>query len=546
MRTDIGGWQVRFDEAQRRRYVEQGIWTDRTVWQAALAMAEREPGRVTHVAEGVGHDVAGLIARARALAAGLHARGLRPGDVVSFQLPNWPEAIVIDLACAMLGLVVNPIVPIYRDAEVALTLADCRAKAMFVPETFRGFDHAAMMRRLAPRLPELRLVSVVRAAEPDGDGFEALIGADAPMPALPKVDPDAVKIVMYTSGTTGRPKGVLHSHNTLARAIHESMRHWGIAEGEAFLMASPVTHVTGFSYGIELPFLCRMRAVLMERWDAAEAVEIIEREGVNATVSATPFLQELVAQAQRQGRRLPSLRAFACGGAAVPPELIRQAQAALQNCRAFRVYGSSEAPLITLGFLGEGQLELAAETDGEIVDYEVAVVDEEGRRLPQGAEGEICARGPALFLGYADPAQTAESFDAEGYFHTGDMGRVTTQNAVVITGRKKDLINRGGEKISAREVEDLLHAHPAVQEAAVVAMPHPRLGETVCAYVIPRPGARVALDELLQVAQAAGVARQKSPERLVLVEDLPRTPSGKVRKDLLREDIRRRLKDGRA
>ena len=541
MRTDIGGWQVRFDEAARSRNVSQGLWPDRTVAQAALAIAERTPDRITHVTGDTGHRVDALLAQARALAAGLAARGLRAGDVVSFQLPNWHEAIVLDLACAMLGIVVNPIVPIYRDAEVAQALADCGARAIFVPETFRGFDHAGMMRRLAPRLPQLRLVATVRAALPDGDSYEALVGGDAPPPRLPRVDPDAVKILMYTSGTTGRPKGVLHSHNTLARALLEPVRHWGIRDGATFLMASPVTHVTGYGCGIEMPFLCGTRTVLMERWDAAEAVGIVERHGVEATVSATPFLQELVAEAERQGRSLPTLRAFACGGAEVPPELIRRAHSVLANCRAFRVYGSSEAPFITLGFLGEGEQDLAAETDGRIVDYEVIVVDDEGRELPPGAEGEICARGPALFLGYADPAQTDEAFDARGYFRTGDVGRVTPRGAVVITGRKKDLINRGGEKVSAKEVEDLLHAHPAVQEAAVVSMPHPRLGETVCAYVIPRPGGTVTLDALLRVAEAAGVARQKYPEHLVLVDQLPRTASGKIRKDLLREDIRQRL-----
>ena len=541
MNTDTQGWTTRDDAALRRRYVAAGVWRNRTVADAALALADTEPGRITHVADGRGHQAGDLVAQARALAAGLAARGLRAGDVVSFQLPNWHETIAVDLACAMLGLVVNPIVPIYRDAEVAFSLADCRAKAVFVPETFRGFDYAAMMRRLAADLPELKLVASVRAAAPDGDSFEALAGSDAPSPVLPRVDPAAVKMIMYTSGTTGRPKGVLHSHNTLARAIEESVRHWGIGAGETFLMASPVTHVTGYSCGIEMPFLCRTRSVLMERWDAAQAVGIIEREAVNATVSATPFLHELVVEAQRQGRRLPTLRAFACGGAAVPPELIRQAHAALENCRAFRVYGSSEAPFITLGFLKPEQARLAAETDGEIVDYEVIVVDDAGRALPPGAEGEICARGPALFLGYADAAQTAESFDAQGYFRTGDMGYVTPDNAVVITGRKKDLINRGGEKISAKEVEDLLHAHPSVQEVSVVAMPHSRLGETICAYVIPKPGQKVALDDLLQVAQAAGVAKQKYPEKLVVVDDFPRTPSGKIRKDVLRGDVRDRI-----
>lgn len=534
-------WPVRQDPKTLQRHLSAGVWRRETLADAALALADSDPERITHVADGRRHRVSALVTQARRLAAGLAARGLRTGDVVAFQLPNWHEAIVVDLACAMLGLVANPIVPIYRDAEVRLTLADCGARAIFVPESFRGFDHTAMMRRIAPALPALRLVSTVRAAAPDGDSYEALVGSDAPTPAMPRIDPSAVKMIMYTSGTTGRPKGVLHSHDSLTRAIETSVRHWQLGQDACFLMASPVTHVTGYSCGIEMPFLCRTRSVFMDRWDADEAVGLIEREGVQATVGATPFLQELLAAAERQHHRLPSLRVFACGGAAVPPELIRKAQTTLEHCRAFRVYGSSEAPFITLGFLGAQQTLLAAETDGEIIDYEVRVTDDDGRPLPVGAEGELCARGPALFLGYADPAQTAESFDADGFFRTGDMGRVTADGAVVVTGRKKDLINRGGEKISAKEVEDLLHAHPSVREAAVVAMPHARLGETVCAYVIAQPGTTLTLEALLAVAQAAGVARQKHPERLVVVEDFPRTPSGKIRKDQLREDIRRRL-----
>lgn len=539
--TDTHGWRIRLDETLRQRYVAAGIWRNRTVGDAAIAMADAEPDRITHVAGGRSHRISDLVEQARRLAAGLSARGLRAGDVVSFQLPNWTEAVAVDLACAMLGLVVNPIVPIHRDAEVAFSLADCRARAIFVPETFRGFDHLAMMRRLAPRLPELRLIASVRAAAPDGDSFEALVGSDTKPAALPRVDPDAVKMIMYTSGTTGRPKGVLHSHNTLPRAIEASVRHWGLGDGTTFLMASPVTHVTGYSCGLEMPFLCGTRSVLMDRWDAAEAVGLIDREGVNATVGATPFLAELVAEAGRQRSGLPSLRVFACGGAAVPPELIRQANTVLERCRAFRVYGSSEAPFVTLGFLKPEQTTLAAETDGEIIDFEVRIVDDDGSEVAPGAEGEICARGPALFLGYADAAQTAESFDADGWFRTGDMGRVTPERAVVVTGRKKDLINRGGEKVSAKEIEDLLHAHPAVREAAVVAMPHARLGETVCAYVIPADGATVSLADLTKIIESAGVAKQKLPERLVTVDDFPRTPSGKIRKDLLRADIRERL-----
>jgi len=541
MREDVSGWQVRVDDATMACYAASGDWLGKTVAEFARELAGRDPGRVTHVFDGEACRVAELLADAEALAAALQARGFIAGDVVSFQLPNWREAVVIDLAAAMLGLVVAPIVPIYRDAEVAYMLADARARGAFFAPAWRGFDYAAMMARLAPSLPELRLLSAVRGDEPHADSFEALVGERRTLRRRPRIDANAVKLLLYTSGTTGRPKGVLHTHNTGPATLRRAFRHWSQHEGDAVLMASPVTHITGFSYGMELPLCFGTRTVFMERWNAAEAVELIEREQVTASMGATPFLHELLAAAEAGGRRLPSLRIFACGGAEVPPALIRRAREVLANCRAFRVYGSSEAPLVTLGFVGDGQLDAAAETDGEIVHYEVRVVDDEGGIVAPGGEGEICVRGPARCVGYADPQQSAESFDADNFFATGDLGRITPDNAIVITGRKKDLINRGGEKVSAKEVEDILHRLPGVEEAAVVAMPHPRLGETVCAYVIPRPGASLTLEDVLEGVAAAGIARQKYPEHLVVVDGFPRTASGKIRKDRLRADIRERL-----
>jgi non-ribosomal peptide synthetase component E (peptide arylation enzyme) len=522
------------------RYRRTGVWLDKTVADFAAEAAEREPGRITHVFEGQPHRIGDLLQEAQALAAALQSRGLASGDVVAFQLPNWREALVIDIACALLGLVVAPIVPIYRDAEVGHMLADSGARAVFFATTYRGFDHAAMMQRLAPTLPALRFTCSVRDAVPGPDSYEALIGEQIRWRGAPPLDANAVKLRLYTSGTTGRPKAVLHTHNSGPVTLRKAFEYWGQRPGDSVLMASPVTHITGFSYGMELPLVCGTRTVFMDRWDASEAVTLIDREQVTASMGATPFLHELLAEATRQGKRLPSLRLFACGGAEVPPALIRRCAEVLQHCRAFRVYGSSEAPLVTLGFVREGTLDLAATTDGELVHYDA------GQVLPLGQEGEICVRGPAMALGYADAAQTAESFDADGFFATGDLGHLTPDNAIVITGRKKDLINRGGEKVSAKEVEDILHRHPAVDQAAVIAMPHDRLGETVCAYVVTRPGQPLDFAQVQQCMQASGVARQKHPEKLVLVDSLPRTASGKVRKDQLRLDIRERLRAGAA
>jgi acyl-CoA synthetase (AMP-forming)/AMP-acid ligase II len=540
MKTDISGWQIRHDEELAAGYRRTGAWKDQTVSTLAEALAHNDPERVTHVFEGVRYPILRMFEDAQALAAALQARGFTAGEVIAFQLPNWAEAMVIDLAASLLGLVVAPIVPIYREAEAAYMLADCGAKAAFVPGEYRGYDYLAMMRRLAPHLPSMRLISSVRVVGGDGDSYEAMVGARGMLEQRPQVDPGAVKMILYTSGTTGRPKGVLHSHNTMAYTVQRAMLHWGLVPGDTMLMASPVTHITGFGSGLELPLLCGIRTVFMERWNAAEGLDLIEREGVSISMGATPFLQELVAEAESRGRRLPSLRIYVCGGAAVPPALIRKARIVFQNCMPFRVFGSSEVPLTTLGYVDPGQLDLAAETDGAVVHYDVRVTDDEGGVLPVGEEGEIRARGPAMFLGYAEPAQTRDSFDTAGYFKTGDLGVITHFNAIVITGRKKDLINRGGEKISAKEVEDVLHTHPAIEEAAVVAVPHARLGETVGAFVILKKGQSLDVEQISQHMVAAGVARQKCPERLIFVEEFLRTASGKIRKDLLRADARAR------
>ena len=549
LQTRTGGWQLRHDAQDAARWRASGAWRNRTTGEDARDLAAADPDRVCLIEGDVSITHAQALHAAERIAAGLWALGLRPGDVLSFQLPNWHEALALNLAATLIGVAVNPIVSIYRDHEVATILADCGAKVVAVPASFRGFDHAAMMARLAPSLPDLRATVVLRtgpdaALAPGQIAFEELAAGHASPPPWPRVAPESVKLVLYTSGTTGRPKGVLHSHETMARAFAVSFAHWGMAAGDTVLMPSPIGHVTGHSYGLEMPFNLRTRSVLMERWDAAAAVGLIDRHGVSMMIGATPFLAELVDASERAGSRLPSLRIFACGGAAVPPSLIRRADAAWAGCRSFRAYGSSEAPMVTQGWVGEGERDLAADTDGGVVDFEVRITDPDGQPSPPDAEGEVRVRGPALFLGYRDPAQTRESFDADGYFLTGDLGHRVAGSGLLITGRRKDLIIRGGENLSAREIEDALHRLPGVIEAAAVAMPHPRLGETVCAFVIATDMAELSPGAVALHLEAEGLARQKFPEHIERVDDLPRTASGKIRKDVLRETIAQKVRHG--
>jgi acyl-coenzyme A synthetase/AMP-(fatty) acid ligase len=536
MERAIAPWAwLRPHASHHAEFAARGDWTNKTIADHAFTLAGADPDFIQFVAGDQQVSRAAILADAEALSVTLAELGLVAGDVVSFQTPNWIEAAVINLAAALSGFVINPIVPIYRDAEVGMMLADCRAKIFFTAASFRNYDYAAMAERLRPALPDLEHIILVR-----GEGAlncAALVEAGRGRCFnRPKVDAGSVKMLLYTSGTTGRPKGVLHSHNTLARALQQSAQHWGLFDGDAMIMPSPVTHVSGYGNGLEMPFIAGSRTILMEAWNAADALALIESHDVVGTVAATPFLTELAQAAEAQGKRLPSFRFFACGGAAVPPEVIPAANRAFENCHAFRVFGSSEVPLVTLGYPEVEDELLAATTDGAAVDYQVRIVDDEEQDLPAGQDGEILARGPAMFMGYADEQQTREAITTDGYFRTGDIGCITPEGAILITGRKKDLIIRGGENISAKEIEDVLHTHAAVQEATVVAMPHERLGEGVCAYVILRGEADA--ETLAAHVQASGLAKQKIPERFEFVADFPRTASGKIRKDVLRAEVK--------
>lgn len=533
---------------QERIDRDSHLWANMTIADGAWHMAEVCPDAIAIYLEHEPAITYGSIAdQARRLITGLRNLGLMQGDVISFQLPNWREAVVLDIAASAMGLIVNPVIPIYRDKELRFILKDARTKLIFIPERIRSLEFPSMIAGLKPELPDLQHIVTVRA-EDNYAGmlrFEALLDNDrADLSTLPKIDPNSVKTILYTSGTTGNPKAVLHSHNTLSRVIQNSVECWGLNSADIMLMPSPVTHITGYGSGMVLPFITPVKSALMARWDADAAVEFIQRIGATASVGATPFLVELLAAAKRHNTKLPSMRLFACGGASVPPSLIHRCYEELENCRAFRVYGSTEAPVITQGFVGDGQQVLAAETDGMIYGYEVKIVDDDGAVVPIGCEGEIAARGAGLMLGYADAEQNQIAHDSDGYFYTGDIGVRTPDDAILITDRKKDIIIRGGENISAREIEDVLHDHPGIREVAVVAMPHDRLGEGVCAYIVPvGDGHSLNLENVAAYAGKAGMAKQKIPEHIEVVQDLPRTASGKVKKDILRKEISSRFVD---
>lgn len=535
LRKDLGGWQVRWDEDMVRRAVAEGSWPQKTVAEFARERTQAHPSRTLITEAGRQYSCSELYAGALRLACFFSSRGLVPGDVVSFQLPNWHEANIINLAAAMTGVVVNPIVPIFRDTEVGYILNDSGSKLVFVPQLYRRHNYVEMLERLRPSLQRPIEAIIVRGEARNGHvSFDQLLAAQQPLDPLPIVDPNAVKLVMYTSGTTGRPKGVLHTHNTIHAENFKTVASIGLSDQDVMFNASPVTHITGALYALNLPWYADVPIVLLDTWDAGIAFDLMDRHRCTCMAGATPFLQDLIAEAKKRNATLPQLRAFTCGGAGVPPALIYEAAQIFPNCHTWRAFGATEIPTITVRPEGRDRLQRSAETDGRIWRAEVKVLDlATGAALPAGEEGEIAARAPNMAIGYANPADN-EAYDGEGYFRMGDVGRIIDGH-IVITGRKKDLIIRAGENISPREIEEVLLQDPTIADVAVVSMPSHRTGEAICAFVVARSGARVDLDSVTRIMTAAGLARQKIPEHIELVDELPRTAAGKVRKDVLRE-----------
>lgn len=519
---------TRRDPARAAEAYRRGLWVHTTLADALRAAADTSPERTILVDNGVRVDCGTLQARATGLADALLERAPM-GSVVSFMLPNWHEAAVIYLGATLAGMVVNPILPSLRDHELRFILEDAGAALIFVPHRFGGHDYAEMLDRVAAAMSAPPEVVVLRGDAGAHTPFAALSGPrDADLPDL---DPDAVHMVLYTSGTTGRPKGVLHSQNSIHALICQLRDHWRIDPGDTFLVPSPIAHIGGSIYAFECPLLLGTTAVLMERWDPAAAVALMDAERCTHMAGATPFLQQLLSAAERAGTRLPELKVFVCGGASVPPSLIRRAASYFDRAAVTRVYGCTEVPVATVGAPRPDEADRAATTDGRPGIAEVELAAHAG--APAG-EGEICVRGPQMLLGYRCAADEEGCFDDAGFFRTGDLGRWADDRYLVVTGRAKDVIVRNGENISAKEVEDLLADHPGIAEIAVVGLPDERTGERACAVIVAAGTGPPDVASLLALLASKGVARFKAPEQVVVWDALPKNDAGKVLKHRIR------------
>jgi cyclohexanecarboxylate-CoA ligase len=416
------------------------------------------------------------------------------------------------------------------------------AKVVIVPKVFRGFDYEQMVDGLKPSLPDLQHVVVVNGS--GANSFEALLSGPAweqdpqahAILTQHRPGPDDVTQLIYTSGTTGEPKGVMHTANTVMANIIPYAQRLKLSADDIVLMASPMAHQTGFMYGLMMPIMLQESAVLLDIWEPLKAIDLIRAEGCSFTMASTPFLTDLAKNVAESGKAVPTLRTFLCAGAPIPGPLVEQARAVL-GTKIVSAWGMTENGAVTLIELDDPD-ERAFTTDGlPLAGVELKVVDVDGHALPAGQPGKLLVRACSNFGGYLKRPQW-NGTDAEGWFDTGDLARLDAQGYVRITGRSKDVIIRGGENIPVVEIEALLYRHPAIALAAIVAYPDERLGERACAVVVPKPGQSIDLPQLVAYLKEQKIAVQYIPERLEVRESMPSTPSGKIQKFKLREDLR--------
>lgn len=524
--------------AQRMR--AQGFWIDRTIDDFlvdALARVPDHPAIVAFRADGKPTERLSyrmLGERVSCAAGALQALGVEPGDVVAVQLPNWWEFAVIALACGRIGAVVNPLMPIFRERELGFMLGFSGARVFVVPNRFRGFEHGAMARRLMVELPTLKHVVVVEGG--DEDGFERKLlqsGAPALRPgAAPGLKPAELAVLMFTSGTTGEPKGVMHSANTLVACTNALAGRFGLGADAVLLCCSPLGHMTGFAAVLLQSVCLGATAVLQDVWDPRQGVRIMAAEGVTHTAAATPFLADICNAVADGAPRPARLRTFLCGGAPIPSALIERARIEL-GLSVSSLWGMTESLSSTLTEPARAT-EKSSSTDGRAVEgVDIAIVDDAGRPAPAGSIGNLKVRGAQMFLGYYKRADLP-TFDADGWFDTGDLAYMDDEGYIRISGRTKEVVIRGGENIPVVEIENLLYRHPAIAEAAIVGYPDERLGERACAFVALKPGAHFDLADVHKYMSTCKVAKQYWPERVVVLAAMPRTPSGKIQKFALK------------
>nr|EEW3529111.1 medium-chain fatty-acid--CoA ligase [Escherichia coli] len=533
-----------FNEQRRAAYRQQGLWGDASLADYWQQTARAMPDKIAVVDNhGASYTYSALDHAASCLANWMLAKGIESGDRIAFQLPGWCEFTVIYLACLKIGAVSVPLLPSWREAELVWVLNKCQAKMFFAPTLFKQTRPVDLILPLQNQLPQLQQIVGVDKLAPATSSLSLsqIIADNTPLTTAITTHGDELAAVLFTSGTEGLPKGVMLTHNNILASERAYCARLNLTWQDVFMMPAPLGHATGFLHGVTAPFLIGARSMLLDIFTPDACLALLEQQRCTCMLGATPFVYDLLNVLEKQPADLSALRFFLCGGTTIPKKVARECQQL--GIKLLSVYGSTESSPHAVVNLDD-PLSRFMHTDGyAAAGVEIKVVDDARKTLPPGCEGEEASRGPNVFMGYFDePELTARALDEEGWYYSGDLCRMDEAGYIKITGRKKDIIVRGGENISSREVEDILLQHPKIHDACVVAMPDERLGERSCAYVVLKaPHHSLSLEEVVAFFSRKRVAKYKYPEHIVVIEKLPRTASGKIQKFLLRKDIMRRL-----
>ncbi|HKX67422.1 MAG TPA: AMP-binding protein [Intrasporangium sp.] len=535
-------FETRLNDELIARYTDDGFWVNRVITDYLDEWAERTPDKTAFIDSRREVTYAALRAEVDRCALGLLELGIEPGDVVSFQLPNWIDWVVLHYACTRIGAVSNPLIPIYREREVAFMVGLAGSKLIVVPREFRGFDHVSMVESLKGDWEALEHILVVGGPDAPAS-WEVFMStpweerrAPAELPAL-RPDPNAVTLLIFTSGTTGEPKGVMHSHNTVIAANNPLPDRLGVSSESVIHMASTLAHLTGFLYGARLPVQNGATGILQDIWDPREFIALVERHGITYTSAATPFLHDVLSVPDVSQHPMGTLSRFCCMGAPIPRALVRRAKELLPSMAVLGGWGQTENALVTLGIPGDPE-EKVVETDGyPWPGMQIRTVDLLGEPVAPGTEGRLQVQGPFLFVGYAHRMKmTQDSFEGD-WFDTGDLAIIDEDGYVKLSGRTKDVIIRGGENIPVAYVENALYEDPRIESVAIVGLPDPRLQERAAAFVTLTPESSLTFEEMRALLKEKGIAKQYWPERLEVMDALPRTASGKIQKFHLRDEF---------
>lgn len=524
-------------------FTRAGLWRNRPLLAAFQEAVAKTPDKVLITdSEGERWTYAQTAQAAEALAERLAAIGIGAGDVISLQLPNCRETVISHIAALLLGAVTNPLLPNYREKDLGYILGLAKTRICVIPDRYRGHDYIAMYHGLRDQLPDLRAVLVTGPERGLAEGmvsFDRFLASPdrAPLPPPPE-DCNRLSLLAFTSGTESRPKGVMHTENTMMAAALTMQELLGLTEQDVVWVPSPMGHGTGFQWGMRMAIMLGGSMVLQDRWDAGDAIRMIERERCTFAMAATPFAAMMLAAPEVDRHDLSSFRIFACAGAAIPENIGERFRQRL-GCTLIGMWGMTEC-FIASSSAPDASGDRLWRSDGKAMPgMELAIFDEtRTQRLKPGETGELATRGPFVAAGYfRNEEQTRETFREDGWLFSNDLATMDEDGYVRLVGRKKDIINRGGLKISAREIEELLLAQGKFTMVALVAVPDSRLGEKGCLFAVLEEGQQSSLEEITAYLEERGVAKFKLPEYYMELPELPMTASGKIMKAELRREF---------